>query len=152
MSLFSVIEGVVKLKGKSGRVAEVDESNNLKVVNPTPAPPTGKTPVNRTAFSDVSSNTTVSDSYLIPSGQTLTIQRFSCSAEEEARCTLYHAPNGTLDGTENLITLAYLNINNYVSDINESFIGDGTARIIVERRNLIVFGTREIFARWVGYY
>lgn len=152
MSLFSIIEGAVKLRGKSGRYAEVDDSNNLKVVNPTPAPPAGKTPINRTAYGDVSANSTVSDSYLIPSGETLTIQRFNCGAEEEARCTLYYCPNGVIDASAVLIAVAYLNITNYVSDINESFIGNGTARIIMQRTNLIRFGTREIFARWVGYY
>ncbi len=148
--MFSIIEGEVRLKDKNGREAQIDPSGYLKVTTPPPEPPTGTTSVNRTEYNSASTSGS-QNTYIIPNGETLTIQRFLAGAGAASKAILYYAPNGSLDGSEELIVVCYLNDSNYVADLETKYSGDGTAAIIMERVATGWSGA-EVFARWTGYY
>lgn len=114
---------------------------------PTPAPP-GATPVIRSVYSNVS---TVDDNiYTITNETTLTIQRLAGTNESSTGGTaveLFEDPNGDLS-VLNVISVV---INgNGGGELNATFTGDGTRRIVM-RRNRFDGGSRWTFARWEGF-
>lgn len=165
MSILSIIiDGVTRIVGSSGNVADVDPSGNLKVISPTPTPPPGTNPVRRTFYEDVAGNDYEDDIYTIPSGETLTLQRLISSSEDNDKSceiTMVYLPNTssvpdpddlltTPSLHDNIIVQLSLNGNNEVVDLEDEFLGDTTNGILVRMRRTDG-GRRRIYTRWVGY-
>lgn len=128
--------------------ASVDTSGRLLVATPPPINPPDTTPVVITAFGDVNGN--VDSTYIITNGKTLHISRLLAGSEETTkacRVTLYENPSGT---TLNLIATLYVNGSSDRFDLSQTFIGNGTRKIILRRTNLGT-GSKEVFARFEGY-
>ncbi len=163
--LTTTVGGVsnTKIEGDtSGNVAEVDASNRLLVSTPPPEPPSGTTPVVITEFDDVLGNNRDYNYYTIPNGETVTIQSLIGGSEgtnNESYIALWHDPTGTnASGAEDdgdpswdIIVLGFTANSNVQFDLNQSFVGDGTARIVLHRRRMDG-GQRLMFGRWQGYY
>lgn len=130
--------------------ASVDSSGRLLVATPPAIPPPQTTPVTITAFGAVSGN--ADSTYTITNGKKLMIGRLLAGSQEAnsaCRVTLYDNPSG--DGvTLNLIATIYVNGSSDKFDLSESYIGNGTHKIILRRTNL-GGGTKEVFARFEGY-
>jgi hypothetical protein len=140
---------LTQIQGPSGDIAEVTTGKELKVVNPPPVAPSGATPVRIVQ----KSNGTSDDFFTtITNGLTMVLQRVSGGSETNTAGSiveLYYAPNGNTTGLE-IIEDIYVNGNSGQKDLNQSYLGDGTAAILLRRR---VFGGAavEITGRWEGY-
>ena len=113
--------------------------------------PPSSTEIIRSASSSVGSSD-ADDLYTITNGKTLTIQRLLGGAQsgtDGSKVTLYEDPNGNLS-VLNFIATLYFNESSEQIDLNDSFAGNGTRRILM-RRHSFSSSTREIFGRWVGY-
>ena len=145
-------ENLVRITDGINKIS-VTASGELKVATPTPATPSGRTVVLQSFRSDVSGTNT--QTYIIPNGETLTLQYVQVGAEDNdssaSRIALYYAPNGTLDGNETILANFYVNGTNATSFIDQDFVGDGIKAIILERARL-GGGTAEMFGKWQGYY
>ncbi len=146
----------------SNKKVFVDASGRLLVALPPPSPPVGTTEVKQTKFDDVNGNSADYDYYVIPSGETVRIQKLLGSSEDRGKDTYValwldnngDTPTGSQrDGHPNwvLIAMAFTNISNVNFDLNEEIIGDGTKRVVLHRRRMEA-GRRLVFARWQGYY
>jgi len=134
------------------RPVSVDTIGRINVITPPPSIPEDTTSVKETAQGDVSGSSTSYTNYTIPNGETLIIQRFQGGAEGDggaSKVSLYYDSTGTGVGT--LISVGYCANNSFQYDLNETYIGDGTARIRIARTRIDA-GTREIYGRWEGYY
>ncbi|MCP4481434.1 MAG: hypothetical protein GY817_01210 [bacterium] len=144
---------IVKIKGDTtGNIAEVTASGEVKVVSPPPAPPANTDPVNQVASSLVTSVAGVDTIYTITNSKTLTIQRLSGGAESSnsgSIIELYEDPNGD-KSVMNLIDAIFVNGSSAQKDLNITYTGDGTRRIILRRRNF-GGGSYEMVCRWAGY-
>lgn len=156
----SDIQAAITIIGASSGVgADVDGSKRLLVSTPPPTPPAGTTAQGEEEFSDVSGNNAVYTYFTIPNGETLTVQRFVGGSEgtnNESYVALWHDPTGTNatgddgDASWDLITLGFTANSNFGDDLDEDFVGDETARIVLHRRRLDR-GNRLMFARWSGF-
>lgn len=153
-----LLTGIV-IRDVSGNLATVTASGELRV-KPSVDAPAGTTPVNVSVLSSVTG--TVDNTYIIPNGETLILLSFQCGSEgsfagskaRNSKVELYYAPDGTVNVNAQLLALKYLsNSNAEVSfSVQEtSFLGDGTAAIIL-RRVRLDGGVDEMFGRWGGYY
>ena len=131
---------------------KVNSNGSINVTSVPVSAPSNATPVVRTAFGAVSSTSGIDDLYTITSGKDLTIQVLQAGAEENtggSAVDLFHDPNGNLTGMTRLITL-YENGDSTSDPIEQTFTGNGTARIVMRRRGFSN-NAREMFARWTGY-
>jgi hypothetical protein len=138
--------------GTTGNQAEVTASGEIKVVTPPPTPPVGTTPVSVIEQGAVESIIGVDDEYTITNSKTLTIQRISGGAETSNSGSIievFEDPNGD-KSVLNLIDDVYVSGGSDQKDLNVSFVGDGTRRIIMRRRNF-GGGKYEVTGRWEGY-
>lgn len=150
VSLFN--DGIAKVKIWDGTYnAEVSASGRLKVdIAPASAPP-DTTPVSVTQYGAVAG--TSDTFYTIPNGETLYIQLFSGGASPASGSSIeiWYDPNGTGVG----MTVIDVIMSNGQSDqhnLNVSYIGNGTRRILLRRTGLGSANARTIFGRWEGYY
>ncbi len=143
-SVNSKIEGDI-----SGNIAEVTASKALLVTNVT-TPPPATTPVLESFLN--SSNGTLDNFYVIPSGQTLTLQLFRSGSEGSAICSAYTADDGTNpnDVTKPL-AISYLLANNDSQIENFNIVGDGTRAIRLRREAVGGGGSREMYVSITGY-
>jgi hypothetical protein len=146
----------VLMAGKTTEGAIVTASmtvdGRLNIQNVVTTPPL-TTPVVRLEKGNISTTTGTDNTYTIPSGVTLTIQRLSGGAETTnagSIVELYEDPNGDLS-TLNTIEDIYFNGGSGQKDLGVKYDGDGTRRIVLRRRNF-GGGTNECTARWEGYY
>ena len=141
-------------KSDIGKVASVSSAGCLYVFAPPPETPPDKTSVRKTELGLVSGSSHSDNEYVIPNGETLKLQRFTCSAEGDinkySKSLLYYAPSGSIDGTEEVLALSYLG-DTFTTNLSEEFVGNGTKKIIMRRERMDA-GEREMYARWVGYY
>lgn len=138
----------------SGFKAKVNDSGFMFITTPPPDAPEGTTPVVEVALDGVGGNSLIDTIFLIPDTKILTVQRFNCGSEDmdnSSKCVLYYASNGAIDGTEEILSHAYLNGSNFVEALDRHFTGDGAAAIIMRRQRLDA-QVREIFAKWVGFH
>ncbi|MFQ5472598.1 MAG: hypothetical protein ACE5FA_06925 [Dehalococcoidia bacterium] len=153
MSGFSVVEGDVALVDQgSGEAAEV-QGGRLLVSDVPATPPTGATAVSQQAVGDVSGSTDTI--YVIPNAQTLTVSTLLAGAEsvegkKASKVALYEDPNGDLSVLNYIGVPAYVANSNFAQALNESFVGDGTRRIVL-RRERLDGGTLEIAGYWSGW-
>jgi hypothetical protein len=118
------------------------------------APP-GRTPVNFEVQSNVAGNGSADTTYLIPSGETLTIQRFAGGAQGDAsgsgsKIELWYDPAGTGTGMT-LVRTGYVRDGNFEFSLDNEYTGDGTALMRV-RRTRFSGGALEMAAFFDGYY
>jgi hypothetical protein len=139
------------ITGPSGFVADVTNSNQLKVSTPPPTPPAASNPIGNEVFSVVSA---VEDTFSIPltNAKTATITRLTVSVEPVNNGTsieLFEDIDG--DGL-NLRRFARADLNGDFGfiDLLETIVGDGIKRILmrVEPKG---GGAREVFRRWEGF-
>lgn len=133
------------------REVRVTASGRIKVDSSPPDAPLDTTPVIVTEFDNVAG--TDDNVYIIPSGETLIIQRFSAGAEVDTTAgnaiELWEDPNG--DGSVlNIIDVIFASGTSDQHDLRSEFIGDGTFSIRM-RRKRYSGGSKEIFGRWEGY-
>jgi hypothetical protein len=164
--MFSWVQSI--LVGLSGNVADVDSSNQLKVVTPPPVPPSGTTPVTILGDTplDVGGEDNEYSYFTIPNGETLILQSIFISFEgnnAQSKVEIYDdptatdptGPNGgdTIPGTWNLILINHIEFNSVSIPLNENetYLGDGTRRIALRRKRLDA-GARELYAKLSGYY
>ena len=92
------------------------------------------------------------DEYTITNTKTLTIQRLSGGSETSnsgSVIELFEDPNG--DKTVlNLIEKVYVSGSSDQKDLSAQYVGDGTRRIVLRRRNF-GGGTYEMTGAWSGY-
>ena len=117
-----------------------------------PPAPSGATDVVRDAFDDVASTIGVDLNYTITNLQTLTIQTLLAGSEATTGGSiveLFEDASGT--GTP-LVRISSLFVNSQSDNapVNQSFVGDGTRRIILRRRGYSG-SAREMFAQWIGF-
>jgi hypothetical protein len=132
--------------------ARVNAAGQLQVSSPPPSTPGGKTGVTRLEYSSVSGS--VDNVYIIPNGETLTVQRLSAGAEEDNTAgnviELWYDPLGTgIDMT--IIAVLFVNSSSAFLELDEDYTGNGTRTIRLRRRRL-GGGAKLIFAKWEGYY
>lgn len=117
-----------------------------------PDAPTGTTQVVQETFSDVASTAGVDLNYVIPNGETLTIQLLVAGAEESTGGSvveLFYDPNGDLSVLTRISTL-FVNGQSDNTPVNQEFVGNGTRRIVVRKRGYSS-AAREMFAQWIGF-
>jgi len=118
----------------------------------TPPAPSGATTVIQNDFSDVASTTGVDIDYVVTNLKTLTIQTLVAGAETTVGGSiveLFEDPNGT--GTPlTRISSLFISGQSDNAPVNQSFVGDGTRRIILRRRGYSG-SAREMFAQWIGF-
>ena len=159
------VEGLALFDDTSSlkKVAGIDENGlirtlaltpvgRLKISQEPPDAPVESTPVIETEYSGVA--TTHDNVYIIPSGETLIIQRFSAGAEVDSTAgnvvELWYDPLGTGVGMT-IIDAIFCSGDGDQHDLREEYLGDGTKAIRM-RRKRFSGGSKEIFGRWEGYY
>jgi hypothetical protein len=142
----------VRIKDDTDNVfANVTEAGSLKV-DASPVTPTGATSKADIGSAGVPGPGYVEEVYVITNGELLTIQQFSGGGEVSStgsRIELRHRPTG-LPASDVLIAVGYANGSSFEQTINQSFLGDGTAEVVIRRENM-TGGTIHITGRWVGY-
>jgi len=142
--------GVI-IKDTEGHLADVTENGRLKVSQEPPVPPVGTTGIVITEYGNVAVEDDVE--YLIPNGETLTLQRFSGGGEQTNGgnvIELWYDPNGNGVGMQ-IIDAIFCDGSSDQHDLNEEYIGDGTKKIRMRRKRLSG-GAVALFGRWEGYY
>lgn len=132
------------------REVAVSATRRLLVSQEPPTPPPSTTSVVRSEYSSMSGS--VDTIYTITSGKTLVIQRLSAGFEFSnagKAVELYEDPNGDLS-VLNVIDVIMGNGNSDQHDLNATYDGDGTRRIVMRRR-MLSGGSELIFGRWEGY-
>lgn len=140
------------LVDSDGDVADITASGRLKVSQEPPIAPPGTTSVIVVEYDTVA--TEDDNVYIIPTGEKIIINRLSAGAEASSSGSvieLWYDPNG--DGTGmTIIDVIFCNGTSDQHDLSENIIGDGTKSIRLRRRDLNIFSSSDIFARWEGYY
>lgn len=137
---------------KQIRNIKLTTDGRMLVSSPPPSAPPDTTTVSVIEFNNV---TTQHDNiYVVPTGETLKITRFSAGAEVDSVAgnviELYRDPNGTGIGM-GIIDVIFTSGDSDQHDLDEDVTGDGTYAIRMRRRRF-GGGSKEIFGRWEGYY
>jgi len=133
-------------------IASITDSGRLKIDTSPPDAPIDTTPVTVTEFDNVSN---FSDNiFVIPTGATLVIQRFSAGAETDTTAgsviELLLDDDGT-GATLTIIDVIFASGSGDQHDLRETILGDGS-RAIRMRRRRFSGGSKEMFGRWEGYF
>ncbi len=134
-------------------IASITDVGRVKIDSSPPDAPPSTTSVVITEFGNV--NGADDNIFLIPSGDTLVVQRFSAGAEADTTAgnaiQLFHDPDG--DGGSNMVIIdvIFASGTSDQHDLRSEFVGDGTA-LIRMRRLRFSGGSKEIFGRWEGYH
>ncbi len=132
--------------------ANVDASGRLQVMIPPPATPEGKTRVVKTEYSNLDG--TQDNVYVIPNGETLTLQRFNaggeCDSDTGNVVELWYDPNGNGADME-IIDVIFCSGTSSQHDLNVDYVGDGVKAIRMRRKRLSG-GAKWVFGRWEGFY
>lgn len=150
--MFRIIEGIFKITGATGRIAEVDNQNRLLVSLDAPATPVNITRVQHTQFSEINEDSSVDTYYTITNAKTLKIEYLRGSSEdnETNSCiSLYYDSDGTGNNLE-LLAVGFTSGTSFEYNINREFVGDGIKRILLRRERLDE-GDRQIFGQFAGY-
>ncbi len=146
--------GIAKVKLWDGtNVASITDSGRVKIDTSPPDAPVDTTSVVITEFSNV--NNSDDNTFLIPSGDILVIQRFSAGAEADTTAgnviELFHDPDGDGGSNMEIIDVIFASGSSDQHDLRSEFLGDGTA-LIRMRRLRFSGGAKQIFGRWEGYH
>jgi hypothetical protein len=129
----------------------VNSDGSINTVSSLSIPSSG-TSVTRNEFGSVSSVTGVDTYYTITNGKVLTLQRFTGGAEPHQSGSvieLFYDPNGDLSSLTRIETI-FVNGSSGQVSIYQSFIGNGTRRIVLRRR-VYASSAREVWGRWEGF-
>lgn len=113
------------------------EGDRLRVVAPPPVTPPGTTPVKMGGLTTISANATIDVLRTITNLKKFTIQRLTAGANDggqgkNVRIEIFEDPNGDLSVLNRVSGgTVYLNIDNIQNEISETFIGNGTRRILL---------------------
>ena len=133
-------------------VVLVTATGRLLVSQEPPVAPPGTDGVIKTVYGNVTGFD--DEEYLIPSGETLQIQKFSGGGEQDSSfgsaIELWYDPNGNGVGMS-IIDVLFCNGTSDQHDLNDNFTGDGTKKLRM-RRIRFSGGSKVIFGRWEGYY
>ena len=138
----------------------VDENGDNIIINgripidaSPPDAPVDTTSIVVTEFGNVS--TSDDNTFLIPDGDILVIQRFSAGAEIDSTAgsvvELFHDPDGDGGTNMEIIDVIFASGTSDQHDLRSEFLGDGTA-LIRMRRLRFSGGSKQIFGRWEGYH
>lgn len=136
----------------TGNTTNIQARDNRLLVSQDVVAPPGTTEVISSAFGAVATTSGVDTYYTITNGLTLTIQSLTGGSEENTGGSvidLFYDPNANLTGMTRLGTI-YVNGSSDEVGINQSFIGNGTRRIVLRRRGFSA-NSREMAARWSGF-
>ena len=132
------------------RAAVVNETGRLLISQNPPTPPPATTAVIQQAKSTMSGTQDLF--FIITNGKTLTIQSLSAGAEVSnagSIVELFEDLTGT--GTPlNLVEDIYVAGQSFQKILNSSFVGDGTRRILLRRRNFSG-GMLDVTGIWTGF-
>jgi len=147
-------EGVseIIIQDVEGHVADVTPNGRLKVSQEPPEPPEGTTGVIITEYGTVAGEDDIE--YLIPMGETLILQRFSGGGAQTQGgnvIELWYDPDGDAGENMEIIDTIFCDGSSDQHDLNDSFLGDGTKKIRMNRKRLSG-GSVMLFGRWEGYY
>jgi len=129
---------IVKITGQAGiNIAAVSTTGRLLVSDEAPAPPPGTDPIDIGAVVLPAKNGGYVDTtYTITNGKQIHLQQFIGGAETiKSKFELYYDPDGDMGINAVLIRVAYINYANFQYDLNQAYIGDGTARIVMRATN-----------------
>jgi len=130
----------------------VSPTRRLLVSQEPPSPPPETTRVKQSAYTDMSG--TIDTDYVIPNGETVVLQRFSAGAEDDSPqgnvIELWHDPDATGNSMV-LIDVLFSSGASDQHDLNDAFLGDGTAQIKMRRRRLSG-EAKLVYGAWEGYY
>jgi len=141
----------VHLVGSGQLFVNSDGSINVVPIGITPTPDNA-IKVAVVNFGNVSSTAGVHSYYTITNGKSLTIQTLVAGSEASnggAVVELFYDPNATLTAMTRVSTL-FINGTSDNTPVNQTFIGNGTRRIVLCRRGY-TNSAREMFAHWLGY-
>ncbi len=146
--------GIALIKLWDGtNIASITDAGRVKIDTSPPDAPIDTTSVVVTEFGNV--NGTDDNTFLIPSGDTLVVQRFSAGAEADTTAgnviKLFHDPDGDGGVNMQIIDVIFASGSSDQHDLRSTFVGDGTA-LIRMRRERFSGGSKEIFGRWEGYH
>ena len=130
----------------------INSNGSINVTNVEVAAPVGATDVVVTGFGSVASTSGIDTYYVIPNGTTLSIQLLQAGAESStggSAVDLFHDPNGNLSSLTRILTL-YVTGESTRATVDEQFVGNGTARMVLRRRGFSG-SAREMFARFKGF-
>lgn len=139
------------IQDADGNQADVTENGRLKVSQEPPEAPVGTTSVSQSEYGNVAVEDDLE--YLIPNGETLTLQRFSAGAQQANSgnvVELWYDPNGNGVGMT-IIDTIFCNGASDQHDLNQQYIGNGTRKIRMRRKRLSG-GAVLMFGNWEGYY
>lgn len=150
------IDTRIRDKTSSSNFARIDASGRLFVFVAPPTAPPATTPVNISVLSLISKFSNPTDNvYIIPTGQTVHLQRFSGGGEGDnynSVVELHYDPNGNGVGMT-LIRAGYVYGNNFEFTLDPDLLvytGNGTRAIRMRRRRLDG-GLAEVAGFWDGY-
>ncbi|MHA1437858.1 MAG: hypothetical protein ACTSPD_09775 [Promethearchaeota archaeon] len=129
----------------------VTDDGRLKVSQEPPTAPPETTLVTITDFSNIGG--VVDTDWVIPAGETVTIQRLAGGAEPAGGSSieLYYDPDGTKTNLK-IIDVIFSDGQSDQHVLNAVYTGDGTAQIVMRRTSLSNLSARLIFGRWEGYH
>ena len=117
-----------------------------------PPIPQGATAIDSETFGNVASTSGIDTYVVITNLKTLTIQTFIGGAEEKTGgsvCELFFDVNGNLSVLTRIRTI-WVNGDSFTVGVDQSFVGDGTARMVLRRRGYTGSG-REMEVAFSGY-
>lgn len=126
------------------------EGDRLRVVSPPPSAPAGTLPVGEEITGAQSGSTDIV--FVIPAGSTITIQRLSGGSEVSntgGKIELFFDADCSAGGDQ-FLEVIYANGSSENFELDDDFVGDGTACVRMRRTNL-TGGNVDMFARWVGF-
>jgi len=138
MSPATGTDGATQITGQlRENIAAVSTTGRLLVSDEAPAPPPGTDPVDVGGEVFPAKNGGYIDiTYTITTDKELHLQQWSGGAEcIKSKFELYYDPDGDMGVNAVLLRIAYINYANFQFDLNKSYIGDGTARMVMRATN-----------------
>ncbi len=155
VALFDDTSSFIQLAGLDDtgciKKVAVSSTRRLLVSQEPPSAPPETTPVIITEYGQVSGLDDIE--WVIPDGETVTIQRLSAGAEPAggSNVELWYDPDGTKTNMQ-IIDVIFTDGQSDQHDLNDTFTGDGVAQIVMRRTGIGSSNARLIFGRWEGYY
>jgi hypothetical protein len=145
-------EVIIRDSSTSNYELKVNSDGSINTTITYPPTPATATPVNISAFGDVSSTSGDDTYYTITNTKILIIQTIIAGAEATTGGSiveLFYDPNANLTGMTRISTL-FVDGASDTAPVQQHFTGNGTRRIVLRKRAFAA-SAREMFAQWFGY-